>query len=57
MPLMVGGISTITGSLRMGFIVPLLGVVFMLGFYLLQGSLVLPLSEKAPELHGGTRQS
>jgi fucose permease len=54
MPLMVGGISTITGSLRLGFIVPLAGVVFMLGFYLLQGSLAVPLSREATEAPGGT---
>jgi MFS transporter, FHS family, glucose/mannose:H+ symporter len=38
MPLMVGTISTMVGSLRLGFIVPVVGVVFMLGFYLLQAS-------------------
>ena len=53
MPLMVGGISTLTGSLRLGFIVPLLGVAFMLGFYLLQGSFVLPFADEATEAPGG----
>jgi fucose permease len=37
MPLMVGAVSTHTGNLRFGFFVPLVGVVLMLGFYLLEG--------------------
>jgi fucose permease len=45
MPLMVGSVSTMTGSLRLGFIVPLVGVVFMLGFYLVQGSQVESFSQ------------
>ena len=53
MPLMVGAISTITGSLRLGFLLPLVGVVLMLGFYLLQRSQVESLTG-APEVHGGT---
>jgi fucose permease len=36
MPLMVGSVSTLSGSLRFGFLVPLAGVVFMLGFYALE---------------------
>jgi hypothetical protein len=33
MPLMVGAVSTMTGNLRFGFFVPLVGVAFMLVFY------------------------
>ena len=36
MPLMVGAVSTMTGNLRFGFFVPLVGVAFMLGFYALE---------------------
>jgi FHS family glucose/mannose:H+ symporter-like MFS transporter len=36
MPLMVGAVSTHTGSLRFGFAVPLVGVAFLLGFYVWQ---------------------
>ena len=46
MPLMVGAVSTMTGSLRLGFIVPLVGVVLMLGFYLFQSSQVATFSEE-----------
>ena len=46
MPLMVGTISTMTNSLRLGFLVPLVGVVFMLGFYLLQASRVEIFSQR-----------
>jgi FHS family glucose/mannose:H+ symporter-like MFS transporter len=38
LPWLVGVISTRTGSLRSGFIVPLLGVAAMLGFYVVAGS-------------------
>jgi FHS family glucose/mannose:H+ symporter-like MFS transporter len=38
LPWLVGVISTHTGSLRLGFIVPLVGVTAMLGFYVLAGS-------------------
>ena len=38
MPLMVGSVSTLSGSLRYGFLVPLAGVIFMLGFYALEQS-------------------
>lgn len=37
LPPLVGVISTHTGSLRTGFIVPLVGVVAMLGFYVTNG--------------------
>jgi FHS family glucose/mannose:H+ symporter-like MFS transporter len=37
LPWLVGVISTHTGSLRSGFIVPLLGVTAMLGFYVTNG--------------------
>jgi fucose permease len=47
MPLMVGAISTMTNSLRFGFLVPLVGVAFMLGFYLLQASRVEFPSERS----------
>ena len=36
MPRMVGTVSTVAGGLRFGFLVPLAGVVFMLGFYSLE---------------------
>lgn len=36
MPLMVGTVSTLAGGLRFGFLVPLAGVVVMLGFYALE---------------------
>jgi fucose permease len=38
LPWLVGVVSTHTGSLRFGFIVPLVGVAAMLGFYVVQGS-------------------
>jgi FHS family glucose/mannose:H+ symporter-like MFS transporter len=38
LPWLVGVISTHTGSLRFGFIVPLVGVAAMLGFYVMAGS-------------------
>jgi fucose permease len=38
LPWLVGVVSTHTGNLRFGFIVPLVGVAAMLGFYVVQGS-------------------
>ena len=43
LPWLVGVVSTHTGSLRSGFIVPLVGVAAMLGFYVMQGA-----SRRAP---------
>jgi fucose permease len=38
LPWLVGVVSTHTGSLRLGFIVPLVGVAAMLAFYFVQGA-------------------
>ena len=45
LPWLVGMVSTHTGSLRSGFIVPLVGVAAMLAFYTAQGS------SREPSLH------
>lgn len=53
MPLMVGAVSTHAGSLRFGFLVPLIGVVFLLGFYLREAK---TLTTEDAEFHRGTPQ-
>src|SRR6266496_2491980 len=56
MPLMVGAVSTQTGSLRFGFFVPLIGVVFMLGFYLFEHAETQTFATEITEVHRGTPQ-
>lgn len=53
MPLMVGAVSTAAGSLRFGFVVPLAGVVFMLGFYVLETAKIKTFTTENRELNGG----
>jgi len=56
LPLMVGTVSTLAGSLRFGFFVPLAGVVFMLGFYVLEEKKIKNFTTEGTELHGGATQ-
>lgn len=51
MPLMVGAVSTLSGGLRIGFFVPLAGVVFMLGFYVLEEKKIKSFTTENTELH------
>jgi len=51
MPLMVGAVSTAAGSLRLGFAVPLAGVVFMLGFYVLEVAKIKTFTTQNIDLH------
>jgi fucose permease len=53
MPLMVGAVSTVAGGLRFGFLVPLAGVVFMLGFYALEQTKIKTFTTETTELDGG----
>ena len=53
MPLMVGTVSTVAGGLRFGFLVPLAGVVFMLGFYALEQTKIKTFTAEGTELHRG----
>ena len=53
MPLMVGTVSTVAGGLRFGFLVPLAGVVFMLGFYALEQTKIKTFTSEGTELHRG----
>jgi len=53
MPLMVGTVSTVAGGLRFGFLVPLAGVVFMLGFYSLEQAKIKTFTTEGTEFHGG----
>jgi fucose permease len=48
MPLMVGAVSTLSGGLRIGFFVPLMGVVFMLGFYALEQTKIKTFTTEDP---------
>jgi len=56
LPLMVGTVSTLAGSMRFGFFVPLAGVVFMLGFYVLEEKKIKNFTTEGTELHGGATQ-
>ena len=56
MPLMVGTVSTLAGSLRFGFFVPLAGVVFMLVFYVLEEEKIKTFTTEGTESHGGATQ-
>jgi len=53
MPLMVGAVSTLSGGLRIGFFVPLMGVVFMLGFYALEQTKIKTFTTEDPGLQRG----
>jgi FHS family glucose/mannose:H+ symporter-like MFS transporter len=53
LPLMVGAVSTQAGSLRFGFLVPLAGVVFMLGFYVLEEDKIKTFATEGTEVHRG----
>ena len=56
MPLMVGTVSTLAGSLRLGFLVPFAGVVFMLGFYVLEEEKIKAFTTEDAEVHRGAPQ-
>ncbi len=49
MPLMVGTVSTFSGSLRFGFLVPLFGTILMLGFYVLRARELTILDPLVPD--------
>lgn len=51
LPWLVGVVSTHTGSLRLGFIVPLVGVIAMLGFYVVNGASGEPRSGNTSRQH------
>ena len=53
MPLMVGAVSTLAGGLRFGFLVPLAGVVFMLGFYAFEQTKIKSFTTEGTEFHRG----
>jgi fucose permease len=53
MPLMVGAVSTVSGGLRFGFLVPLTGVAFMLGFYALEQTKIQTFTTEGTEFHRG----
>ncbi len=56
LPWLVGVVSTHSGSLRLAFCVPLIGAVFMLGFYLFGQSKTKSFATEATEFRRGTQQ-